>query len=303
MVQDSNLSCWPQDIFFLNSDTGWIAGGEYGYFGSWWGMILHTTDGGDTWEQQCMNSSRGFLSIYFTDPYNGWAVGRGPDDGIVLHTSNGGESWQVQLSGTIGYLYDVYFMDSNTGWIVGNDSTIGKTVNGGMNWTWESGADGLSLKKICFTGPDEGWIIGGGTILHTENGGETWKKQESGITGILPLTDISFVDADKGWICGASGLILHTNNGGIISTREEKKSISSLLVYPNPSDNGCITLALDNPNNRHLACFNTFGQQVLQLEIRSGETVIDVSTWPPGIYLAVVYEGDKPVGKAKFIIH
>jgi hypothetical protein len=73
-------------------------------------------------------------------------------------------------------------------------------------------------------------------------------------------------------------------------------------IHPNPTDNGSITLTLDNPHNLHLTCFNTFGQQIVQQEIQSEETVINVSTWSPGIYLAVVYEDGKAVGRAKLMV-
>ena len=32
------------------------------------------------------------------------------------------------------------------------------------------------------------------------------------------------------------------------------------------------------------------------------QTMINVSTWTPGIYLAVVYEDGKPVGRSKFVV-
>ena len=82
----------------------------------------------------------------------------------------------------------------------------------------------------------------------------------------------------------------------------EESKITSFILYPNPTDNGIITITLDNPHNIHLTCFNTFGQQVHQQEITGKETVIDVSNWSPGIYLAVVYEWGKPVGRSKLMV-
>ena len=82
----------------------------------------------------------------------------------------------------------------------------------------------------------------------------------------------------------------------------ESQTLRSLTLHPNPPDNGFITITMDNPQNTQLTCFNTFGQQIHQQEILSGETVINVSTWTPGIHLAVVYEEGKPVGNAKFVV-
>ena len=78
--------------------------------------------------------------------------------------------------------------------------------------------------------------------------------------------------------------------------------LPTFTLHPNPADNGSINITLDTPHNLHLTCFNTFGQQVHHQEIRSAETVIDVSTWSPGIYLAVVYRDGKPVGRSKFVV-
>jgi hypothetical protein len=82
----------------------------------------------------------------------------------------------------------------------------------------------------------------------------------------------------------------------------EDINIMPFTIHPNPSDNGYITLTLDNPHNLQLSCFNNFGQQIHQQEITGSETIIDVSTWSPGIYLAVVVEDGKPVGRSKFVV-
>jgi hypothetical protein len=77
---------------------------------------------------------------------------------------------------------------------------------------------------------------------------------------------------------------------------------SNVRVHPNPTDKGSVTFTLDNPNNLHLTCFNTFGQQVHQQEVTGTETAVNVSNWPPGIYLAVVYEDGKLVRRSKFVV-
>lgn len=51
-----------------------------------------------------------------------------------------------------------------------------------------------------------------GTILHTEDGGRTWKEQVSGTKE--NLNSIAFVDLERGWAVGRYGTILHTEDGG-----------------------------------------------------------------------------------------
>ncbi len=66
----------PVSIFFTDSDKGWSCDGS----------IFHTSDGGLNWLRQKEPGSA-LLSIYFTDPLNGWAVG---NNGTIFSTSIGG---------------------------------------------------------------------------------------------------------------------------------------------------------------------------------------------------------------------
>lgn len=70
-----------------------------------------------------------------------------------------------------------------------------------------------SLSGVKFVSPQKGWIIGmEGTILYTEDGGNTWNIQESGTNQYL--TSIFFINENTGWIVGTGGVILHTEDGG-----------------------------------------------------------------------------------------
>ena len=57
------------------------------------------------------------------------------------------------------------------------------------------------------------WSVGyGGKIIHSDDCGRNWTRQESG-TG-KPLFSVFFTDLQKGWIVGELGTILHTTDGG-----------------------------------------------------------------------------------------
>ena len=87
-----------QTMFFINKDTGWIAGNE--------GVILKTTDAGSTWNYQQMNGTDygQFNSIFFIDENTGWVSGSGldVDGGVILKTADGGDTWNLQQSGYNG---------------------------------------------------------------------------------------------------------------------------------------------------------------------------------------------------------
>ena len=70
-----------------------------------------------------------------------------------------------------------------------------------------------TLLAVKFVTPKKGWVAGEqGTILYTEDGGDTWVAQESGTE--KEIRSLSFVNEKEGWAVGSSGLIIHTNDGG-----------------------------------------------------------------------------------------
>jgi len=107
-------------VHFVNHSHGWVAG---------WGNILHTSDGGQTWEEQMSGVNHHLLGINFTDEDHGWAVG---EYGTILFTNNGGDIWSQDNSGTLSWLYSIHFSTPDHGWIVGQTGTILHTDAGGF---------------------------------------------------------------------------------------------------------------------------------------------------------------------------
>ena len=57
--QDSGTNHIFFDVQFLNEEIGWICGNT--------GLVLHTSDGGDTWIEQNTPPNNTFYSLYFID--------------------------------------------------------------------------------------------------------------------------------------------------------------------------------------------------------------------------------------------
>ena len=79
-----------------------------------------------------------------------------------------------------------------------------------------------------------------------------------------------------------------------------------ITIYPNPAKDK-VTFALENTQhhrNIELRCFNLLGMQQYQTKILRGQqqSTANVSNWPPGMYIAVVYSDGKPVGRGKFVV-
>ena len=164
-----HLDIWaPWSVFFLNLDIGWIVsfdgeiiktldGGQTWskkasitdaefndvvftdqnngcavgtiWRSGWQTLILHTTNGGETWDKLQLPGGQILYSVSFVDSLNGWTSG---STGTIWHTSNGGEKWDLQKNPTSSYLFSVNFIDKNIGWAAG-EKTIVKTINGGID--------------------------------------------------------------------------------------------------------------------------------------------------------------------------
>jgi photosystem II stability/assembly factor-like uncharacterized protein len=111
-------------VFFINADTGYIAGDiQYGA-----GPIVQTIDGGQFWYLVNNSTSNGVNSLYFPNQTTGYAV---CDNGVIEKSIDGGNNWFLMTSGTTNMLMSVYFTDSDTGYSVGDNGTILKTNDGG----------------------------------------------------------------------------------------------------------------------------------------------------------------------------
>ena len=195
------------DIEFVSATHGWIAGGhnaitveESDRF------ILHTTDGGNTWNKVAFDFGNGlpFLSVSFVDTMNGWAVGRDTEDETndsYYYTTDGGVNWQTGKTGVyeqIGPYADrfdlVQFVDNNHGYLAGVSRVL-RTTDGGLTWSLAFQDGGMNIYDMAFVDAQRGWLVGNGIgsnnavakIFYTENGGITW--HEESVTDLPTLNE------------------------------------------------------------------------------------------------------------------
>lgn len=200
-------------VSFPSVQEGWTCGR--------WGTILHTSDGGKTWQPQESATDYTLSAVSFVDTKQGWTVG---DQGTILHTSDGGKHWEKQKSPVPFYLMDVYFATPQRGWIVTEQTHILATRDGGATWTIQFSDEDYILKALSFCSPDVGWAVGEyGYIYHTTDGGDTWVKQ-SGYFGFSESTgdvegdpflfDVVAVDPRQAWAAGIDSTLIRTVDGG-----------------------------------------------------------------------------------------
>lgn len=96
---------------FINSTTGYIVGGKE----AGGGIILQTTNAGNSWQKLPVNSVEWLLDIDFSNENSGVAVGA---NGLTLITNNGGSNWLPQYLPT-SLLKSVFITPINT--LIGGD--------------------------------------------------------------------------------------------------------------------------------------------------------------------------------------
>jgi photosystem II stability/assembly factor-like uncharacterized protein len=89
-----------RSVCFIDADHGWAAGSwsEMPYLEQYdWAVIIHTSDGGHTWEHQVDRLRYRLHAIAFADRIRGWAVGydRNAGTSIILATVDGGVTWEI----------------------------------------------------------------------------------------------------------------------------------------------------------------------------------------------------------------
>jgi photosystem II stability/assembly factor-like uncharacterized protein len=112
-------------------------------------------------------------------------------------------------------LNDVDFKTSKLGVVCGDSGTILITSNSGLTWNklpFSSGFGNTNLTSARFV--HDGIIVGntapdGGLFKTTNN--ITWS---SSFNSVFPIQSIDFINSKNGILCGSSGLIYRTSNGG-----------------------------------------------------------------------------------------
>jgi hypothetical protein len=114
-----------------------------------------------------------------------------------------------------------------SGWAVGNNATILHTEDGGSTWKAQNTGRGW-FYSVTFPTRQSGWAVGPqGTIWHTDNGGATWKLQKSDT--VKDLAGISYATPQSAWVVGNKGTILHTEDGGGTWKRQNSGTRADML--------------------------------------------------------------------------
>jgi hypothetical protein len=84
ITKTSGTTLWLNSVYFVNNNTGWIAGGSYN---SGTSIVLNTINGGENWVTQSSPSNYWLSDVFFVNSSTGWAAGR---YGAMIKTVTGG---------------------------------------------------------------------------------------------------------------------------------------------------------------------------------------------------------------------
>ncbi|MGH9902024.1 MAG: WD40/YVTN/BNR-like repeat-containing protein [Pyrinomonadaceae bacterium] len=228
-----------RDVYFFDARTGWLVCERNIYLlktnDEARAYLLKTTDGGATWarvEAAGADVDARLVRVVFADSERGWVFG---EAGALYATEDGGATWARQRVPTRHLLLGGTFLDPQRGWLVGAGATLLHTADGGA--TWRAGgiernaaivhdstapastpspaapSGGTRLNAVSFVDARRGWAVGaGGAVFTTDNGGRSWRAQESNTEA--DLLDVKFFDETEGWAVGVGGTVLHTADGG-----------------------------------------------------------------------------------------
>jgi photosystem II stability/assembly factor-like uncharacterized protein len=191
------------DISFCDEQNGFIATGYI--------RLLHTANGGDTWE--IINVPYPFTRISVINPNTAFAITG--NNAEIYKTTDGGYMWIDQTVSTLDDLMDIYFIDGSNGWATGWNGIMLHTADGGLNWGFQSSNTSNDLYHISFSDASNGFAVGVyGTVINTTNGGLTWLVQSSGLPDFIQLWSVSMINFNNAVCVGADGAIIKTTDGG-----------------------------------------------------------------------------------------
>jgi photosystem II stability/assembly factor-like uncharacterized protein len=195
------------------SDVGYSGGMQYTYNAE--GVVIKTTDGGDTWTEIVGGTGTdGIEAVCFTSADTGFIAGW---NNYFAKTTDGGASWTTMTVGSGNwYFMDIEFWDADNGIAVSKLNAGGSAVyvtdDGGATWSTASGithgvedAAYATATTLFAVGVDE-------KISKSTDGGSTWSLIYTG-TFQNYFFGVDF-DGDFGVVGGEDGKIMHTTDGG-----------------------------------------------------------------------------------------
>ena len=106
--------------------------------------------------------------------------------------------------------YEAVYFKGNRGFLLSDSGNVYRSLDAGASWTGKKAKDSAYVTGIHFPSDKVGYMVGLGTILKTNDGGDTWTSPKK--TGTW-LSQVHFITEDTGVAVGI-GVIMRTTDGG-----------------------------------------------------------------------------------------
>ncbi len=206
-VMDEPVYAPPlMDVWFASEEHGWASGA--------FGSLLHTSNGGRSWEDAgyTLNSSE--------EPHLNGVVGDSSGTlylasewGTVFFSTSGGESWQAVETGFEGSFFGLLVNpESDSVFAYGLLGTIYRSVDRGRSWQQLDSKTRSSLFGATSTAGGTLVFVGqNGAAVSTEDDGDDFSPLDTGtdrgLHGVIALSDRRFVVTGEGGSSRLSGVL------------------------------------------------------------------------------------------------
>ena len=206
-------------VSVVDSSIVWAAGGISEGFG----VVIKTTDGGQTWERMG-NESQIPESILSVKGFSGdvaWICG---DDNCIYRTTDGGVTWHDLSSQEYeGYSWQgVSGINQESIWISGGTEETGAIIHSSDGVLWTSHGDSLvgdwPMISIVQLDQNNLWAVGHGfTIVKSTDGGIEWElvTPDSLHGSGNDANGITLLSPSDAWVVLDYGNIWRTTDGGV----------------------------------------------------------------------------------------
>ncbi len=212
-----------QGISFLNSTTGFIAGGGEDRMDA-----RITTNTGNTWSHLAHVNGfyDSFTDVCYTDSLHGFIVG----SNILLRTTNGGSNFFSDPIAEDIYPNRINFVNPNLCYISYNGTGVLMTSNGGNTWINRE-IPGATCCGIMVYSISNGAVYASDrmfNIFKSTNYGISWNLKSN--TGNSGFSAFSFQN-DTGYAVGGNGYMMKTTNYGENWVRNvEQHKLNSIKI-------------------------------------------------------------------------
>jgi len=252
-------------VYAIDSMNVWAVGQK--------GLIIHTTDGGATWDSIPSITERNLYTVEFINADTGYVGGREDESStpwekrLIQRTTDGGLNWEFQHLPDGGgmMIMDIDFVDGPPGKpmrgiSVGGLAHVWVSNDYGETWDAASGNCGEGNFNSCyFSDSLKGWFVGTPsnvkpyTIMYTDDGCSSFLEQTDPVE--VKLNGVCFGTDLKGIAVGNAGSVLYTSDGGVNweqSSDEDIKATTWFSVFLTETgkawavgNNGLIVYSID----------------------------------------------------------